>query len=80
MTRLIRLEPRGFKPALLCIIQYISFSIEKVLHLSNISTKLVLALGATYQVGKQLLIKIFLRIDIFHLNGTTPAATQLMRC
>ena len=34
-----------------------SISIEKVLQLSNISTKLVLALGVTYQVGKPQLIK-----------------------
>ena len=32
-------------------------SIEKVLQIRNISTKLVLALGATYQVGKPQLIK-----------------------
>ena len=32
-------------------------SIEKVLQLNYISTKLVLALGATYQVGKPQLIK-----------------------
>ena len=37
--------------------QQISLSIEKVRQLSNISTKLVLALGATYQVGKPQLIK-----------------------
>ena len=35
----------------------IFISIEKVLQLSNISTKLVLALGATYRVGKPQLIK-----------------------
>ena len=34
-----------------------SISIEKVLQLSNISTKLVLALGATYQAVKPQLIK-----------------------
>ena len=40
-----------------CILCLETISIEKVLQLSNISTKLVLTLGATYQVGKPQLIK-----------------------
>ena len=46
---------RGVYSCSFCV--KITFSIEKVLQLSNINTKLVLALGATYQVGKPQLIK-----------------------